>query len=103
MNSVGDEGGRTGQFYGPHGIALSKDSKGVFTEWKISKILLHYLYQGVSMRTMTLPTLLVGGSQCVCVPHNWNIHHTEGQRKDNWNTNMGSPLTRTGSCMTVIV
>jgi len=31
MNSVGDEGGRTGQFYDPHGIALSKDSK-VFSQ-----------------------------------------------------------------------
>ena len=31
MNSVGDEGGRTGQFYDPHGIALSKDGK-VFSQ-----------------------------------------------------------------------
>lgn len=103
MNSVGDEGGRTGQFYDPHGIALSKDSKVFSQNGRYPKLLLHYLYQGVSMWTMTLPMLLVGGSHCVCVPHIWSIHHTEGQRKDTWNTNMGSQLTRMGSCMTVIL
>ena len=77
MNSVGDEGGRTGQFYGPHGIALSKDSK-VFSQNGRSPSILKFcctvFTRGLmSMWTMTLRMLLVGE-----INYNVSVFHISG-------------------------
>ena len=92
MNSVGDEGGRTGQFHGPHGIALSKDSK-VFSQNGRSPSILKFCCTiftsgSMSMWTMTLRMLLVGEiAMCLCSTY-LEHHHVEGQRKDN----IGTPI-----------